>query len=373
MNSSPPLAGHGVRAAHAAHDPAGGFHQQVIARFVAEGVVHFLETIEVDEQHRHAVVVPGGLLHQFGQAVVEQAPVGQAGEGIVIGLHPDQGFGLLALGDVGDDTHQPTQAAIGLEVGGLVEDDVTADTIGGFHRGFIGLHARMVEQGLVGFVVTGRQVRRSDVEHRAADQLAAGPSIEGFEGFVAAQVAGLLVLEKQRAGNRLDELPDEAELFGRRTFGGTAGGDVYQHADDGRAAFELGAVAEDFEFDQFPVAVPALKGVVSGVSDPVDAVGNGVQYFRHVLFGDQRPGADMAANIGLRVAEHFRKAWIDVAKQLVLDDVNPDQRIAQQSEKESVRFADQVFGEGFQGDVHGAVDLWEARHSKVCPGRLAEC
>jgi hypothetical protein len=46
------------------------------------------------------------------EPVVEQAAVGQAGEGVVVGLHPHQGFGLLAFGDVGDDAHQPPYAAV---------------------------------------------------------------------------------------------------------------------------------------------------------------------------------------------------------------------------------------------------------------------
>jgi hypothetical protein len=36
---------------------------------------------------------------------------------------------------------------------------------------------------------------------------------EGLEGLVAAQVAGCLVLEEQGAGDGLDELADEVELF----------------------------------------------------------------------------------------------------------------------------------------------------------------
>jgi hypothetical protein len=91
---------------------------------VAEGVVDLLEAVEVDEQHGHAVAGALGALERLGEAVVEQAAVGQAGERVVVGLHPDQGFGLLALGDVGDDAHQAAHAAVGLEVGGLVEDHV---------------------------------------------------------------------------------------------------------------------------------------------------------------------------------------------------------------------------------------------------------
>ena len=38
--------------------------------------------------------------------------VGQAGQRIVVGLHPDQRFGLLAVGDVGDHADQAAEAAV---------------------------------------------------------------------------------------------------------------------------------------------------------------------------------------------------------------------------------------------------------------------
>jgi hypothetical protein len=51
------LAGHGVGFAHAGDDAPGRLDQQAVAGLVAEGVVDFLEAVEVDEQHGHAVVV----------------------------------------------------------------------------------------------------------------------------------------------------------------------------------------------------------------------------------------------------------------------------------------------------------------------------
>ena len=127
------LAGHGVGFAHAADDAPRSLHQQLVASLVSEGVIDLLEAVQVDVQHGHAVVVPVGLLHQFAEPVVKQTAVGQAGEGVVVGLHPHQGFGLLAFGDVGDDPHQPPHAAVRAEPGGLVEDDVPAHAVGGFH------------------------------------------------------------------------------------------------------------------------------------------------------------------------------------------------------------------------------------------------
>jgi hypothetical protein len=42
-------------------------------------------------------------------------------------------------------------------------------------------------------------------------------------------------------------------------LGGPAGGDVHQHADDGRAPAELGAHAEDFRLDRVPSARSTRK------------------------------------------------------------------------------------------------------------------
>ena len=327
------LAGHGVRFAQAGNDAPGGFDQQAVAGFVAEGVVHFLEAVQVDEHHRDAVVGAVGALDEFGQPVVEQAAVGQAGERVVVGLHPDQGFGLFSLGDVGDHADQSAELAVGFEIRGLAEDHVAALATGQLDRGFVGWHARVVYQGLVVGVVALGQIRWRQLEYRAPDDRVAGASEEGFEGLVAADVAALFVLEEQRAGDGLDELGGEVELLGGGAFGGTPGGDVDQHADDGRLAGKLGAGSEDFQLQRPPLAMGAVEGVVRRFGASVDALVDGFLHLVQILGLDQIGGAEAAADVFLGVAEHFGKTRVHVTEEPVLDDVDADQRVAQKAKK----------------------------------------
>ncbi|GEM_PF-2133190 len=93
-------AGHRVRLAHAAPDTGTGLDDQLVAHRVAQGVVDFLEMVQVDEDQRHLVLAALGALEHIRQAVVEQEPVGQLGQAVVVGLLPDGIVGDLAFGDV---------------------------------------------------------------------------------------------------------------------------------------------------------------------------------------------------------------------------------------------------------------------------------
>ena len=95
-------AGHGVVDAKAADEPRGEADQEPVSREVAQAVVHELETVEVEEEHGEAVLVPpAAVRHGLTQTVEEQRPVGQSGEGIVEGVVEDLRLRLLAEGDVG--------------------------------------------------------------------------------------------------------------------------------------------------------------------------------------------------------------------------------------------------------------------------------
>ena len=51
--------------------------QQQVANFVTESVIHRLEAIEIDEQHRHAGLVAPGMAQHAVQAVGKQGAVGR--------------------------------------------------------------------------------------------------------------------------------------------------------------------------------------------------------------------------------------------------------------------------------------------------------
>jgi hypothetical protein len=74
----------GVAGAQRAGDPLGEGDEQLVADGVAEAVVDLLELVEVEEQQRAAVLrLAAGTPQRLLDAVNEQRPVGQPGEGVV--------------------------------------------------------------------------------------------------------------------------------------------------------------------------------------------------------------------------------------------------------------------------------------------------
>ena len=71
---------------------------------MAQGVVHHLEAVHVQEQGGERLAVAPGVDDGLAQTVLEQGPVRQAGEQVVVGLEGDGGLRLLALADVPGDT-----------------------------------------------------------------------------------------------------------------------------------------------------------------------------------------------------------------------------------------------------------------------------
>ena len=74
--------------------------EQQVAERVAQGVVDQLEPIQVDEQKAQFCARAIRIGQGLAQAVEEQEPVGQPGEGIVVGLVVDALLILLVPGDV---------------------------------------------------------------------------------------------------------------------------------------------------------------------------------------------------------------------------------------------------------------------------------
>ena len=69
-----------VAAAHALRKTGRRFLEQLVTGAVPLGVVHQLEAVQVDEEHRHGFPAASCVRHGFQQAVVKQVPVGQPGE-----------------------------------------------------------------------------------------------------------------------------------------------------------------------------------------------------------------------------------------------------------------------------------------------------
>ena len=68
---------------------------------MAECVVDILETVEVDKQQRDTGAATTGADQCIFQPVIEQKPVGQFGQGVVVRQAFDVLFNELAFGDIG--------------------------------------------------------------------------------------------------------------------------------------------------------------------------------------------------------------------------------------------------------------------------------
>ena len=84
-------------------------------------VVDLLEVIKVDAQQGEAALRPLGLRHHLAETVLEQRPVRQPGEKIVLRQKADFLLRFDLAGDVAAD------AAVADELAGVVENRTTAD------------------------------------------------------------------------------------------------------------------------------------------------------------------------------------------------------------------------------------------------------
>ena len=74
---------HRVGAPGAGQEPLGRRDEQPVALGVAQAVVHGLEVVEVEEQHRHRRAAPLRQRQRVAHPVAEQRPVGEPGERVV--------------------------------------------------------------------------------------------------------------------------------------------------------------------------------------------------------------------------------------------------------------------------------------------------
>ena len=139
------------------------------------------------------------------------------------GRLPQAGFHAFAFGNVEHEADQPAHGAIGLSKGCLVEHHIAYLAVGIAYRVFVDLRTGFIKQCSIGREVLVGQFGRCDVVRRFADQVAGRDSDKIGESAVAAQVASMLILVKDRAGNGFDQLLQEMQLLRefRRTFGYT--------------------------------------------------------------------------------------------------------------------------------------------------------
>src|SRR5450759_3348050 len=96
-----PDAGHRVGFAYLVPDPRGNGLQEFVAGGVPQGVVHRLELVQVEVQQRELARAAFGKTDRLTEPVVEQQPVRQAGEAVVMRNTLDALFHQLVFGNVG--------------------------------------------------------------------------------------------------------------------------------------------------------------------------------------------------------------------------------------------------------------------------------
>ena len=112
-----------VRLARASAEPLGELLQELVAGVVAERVVHELEVVEVEVEHADAEVVPARPGDRRLEHLLEERPVRQAGELVVVREERHLLLGALALGDVEDHAlDQPGLAGLVVDRVRLLED-----------------------------------------------------------------------------------------------------------------------------------------------------------------------------------------------------------------------------------------------------------
>src|SRR6185503_9871359 len=117
-------AGDGVAGSDGQLEAAGGLDEERVAGAVAERVVDQLEAVEVEEEDaEEAVLLASRVADAVAQAVDEERPVGEAGEGVVERVVDELLLGELALGGVGLGADHAVGAAAAVADGEAAAED----------------------------------------------------------------------------------------------------------------------------------------------------------------------------------------------------------------------------------------------------------
>ena len=112
----PAHARHRVIRADAAPEAVGRLHEKLVARRVSERVVDALEVVEVEEHDRERLAAPLRVEDRERKPVVEENPIRQIGERVVVRLVPALLLGAFAVGDVDEAAfHHRFAPTLGLE------------------------------------------------------------------------------------------------------------------------------------------------------------------------------------------------------------------------------------------------------------------
>ena len=123
-----------VGVAHQPAQPPRDDLQELVAGEMAKGIVHGLELIEIKVVHRHYFLAVNPVAQRLFEPLVQQHPIGEIGERVVVGHIFDLDLGLPLLGDVfmgGNPAAVGHRPVANLEGAPVSQFD---DTVGGFGR-----------------------------------------------------------------------------------------------------------------------------------------------------------------------------------------------------------------------------------------------
>jgi hypothetical protein len=103
----------GVRGPQGAGQHLTDLLQHHVAGFVAERIVQLFEAIQVQDQQRPVRAIAFGRQHQLLQPIVQQRPIGEAGQGVVQRMVLELGLHLATVGDVGDGAGEHQWTTVG--------------------------------------------------------------------------------------------------------------------------------------------------------------------------------------------------------------------------------------------------------------------
>ena len=141
-----------IIAADLTAQPLGHELQQPITDRMAKRIIDVLEQVEINAEHRDALVAALTAFQRLLQALLVELAVGQIGQAVMMGHIGDAGFGLATLGDVDDSDKVAVTAA---------ERDAPAE---GKHLDFaaVGLQVPPVTGGAIGLADLAQRLAMAD-------------------------------------------------------------------------------------------------------------------------------------------------------------------------------------------------------------------
>ena len=265
-------AGDGVAGAHDPAQPVGHRHQQLVAGGVTPAVVDQLETVEVDEQHRHLAARPAGAGQGLVEPLGQQHAVGQPGQGVVDGLVGQLELGQLALAHVPHRRRHPHpllrpqrgEADLDGELRAVGPAGVEVEV--GAHRPQFEIRRRV---GLAVNEVTSPEALGQQHLHRLPDEMVPAPAEQLLRLAVDQHDPPVPVDDDDAVGGRLQQI---AELL----LAPAAAGDVLGRAPESEEVAGLVDLGQPLAAQPADLAAGPDDAVVEGHHPPVPAaVGDG--------------------------------------------------------------------------------------------------